>query len=75
MAFYDYYCEANGQTVEVQHGMTEKLKTWGEVCRLAGIDPGKNLKNTEVIRLVNDITPMVFRVKGLDKDDYGTQLR
>ncbi|MCK5215140.1 MAG: hypothetical protein KAR05_07295 [Candidatus Omnitrophica bacterium] len=75
MAFYDYYCEANGQTVEVQHSMTEKLKTWGEVCRLAGIDPGKPPKNTKVIRLVNDITPTVFRVKGLDKDDYGTRLR
>lgn len=32
MPNYDYFCETNGKTVEVYHGINTKLKTWGEVC-------------------------------------------
>lgn len=32
MPKYDYYCEANDLTIEVQHGINTKLKNWGEVC-------------------------------------------
>jgi predicted nucleic acid-binding Zn ribbon protein len=37
MPTYDYHCPANGRTVEVSHKMAEKLTTWGELCRKAGI--------------------------------------
>jgi len=68
MPFYDYYCEANGQTVEVYHDRHTKLMTWGEVCQYANRDLGKTPANAKVVRLMNRITPMIFRVKGLDKD-------
>lgn len=32
MPSYDYFCEDNDQTIEVIHGINDKLKTWGEVC-------------------------------------------
>ena len=32
MPNYDYFCEANGKTVEVHHDINTKLKTRGEVC-------------------------------------------
>ncbi len=32
MPTYDYYCSQNKQTVNVQHGMKEKLANWGELC-------------------------------------------
>ena len=35
MPKYDYFCEANGRTVEVNHDVNTKLKTWGEVCFVA----------------------------------------
>jgi predicted nucleic acid-binding Zn ribbon protein len=41
MPRYDYYCEANGQTVEVRHGMDVVLKTWGEVCYAGQIPLGE----------------------------------
>lgn len=37
MPSYDYYCETNGRTVEVQHPMRVRLRTWGEVCYAAQI--------------------------------------
>jgi predicted nucleic acid-binding Zn ribbon protein len=40
MPFYDYYCEANGKTVEVRHGIDVELTTWGEVCYAAQIPLG-----------------------------------
>ena len=40
MASYDYYCEANGQTVEVEHPMSKKLQFWAEVCYYAQIPIG-----------------------------------
>jgi predicted nucleic acid-binding Zn ribbon protein len=37
MAIYEYHCKANGRTVEVRHGMDEKLTTWGELAERAGM--------------------------------------
>ena len=38
MPSYDYHCAANGRTVEVKHRMSEEVATWGDICRLAGLD-------------------------------------
>lgn len=67
MAFYDYYCEANKKTVAVWHSMKIRLKTWGEVCELGEINPGKTPKEAPVVRLVGG-NPVVWKVKGMDKD-------
>lgn len=40
MPTYDYYCEANGCTVEVTHTMDATLRTWGELCYVARIPLG-----------------------------------
>ncbi len=59
MPNYDYFCEANGKTVEVYHDITTKLKTWGEVCFAAQIPLG----DTDVlapVRLV--IRPVAISV-------------
>ena len=41
MPTYDYYCPGNGKTIEVFHGISRKLETWGELCELAGEDVGE----------------------------------
>jgi hypothetical protein len=51
MPTYDYFCAANDRTVEVQHGMSERLATWGELCERAGIAPGRTPRNAPVERL------------------------
>ena len=40
MPCYDYFCEANGQTIEVRHGMNVDLTCWGEVCYAAQVPLG-----------------------------------
>lgn len=32
MPVYEYYCPANHRTVEVIHGMSTQLQTWGQLC-------------------------------------------
>ena len=61
MSFLDYYCPANKQTVEVRHKISKKLKTWGEVCKTAKIDPGDTPQDSPVERLISSpevSTPM-----------------
>lgn len=53
MPTYDYICPANGQVVEVQHRMSEKLVNWGELAELAGLDAGSTPLDTPVERLAN----------------------
>lgn len=40
MPVYEYLCEANKTLIEVLHPMTETVETWGDLCKIAGIDPG-----------------------------------
>ncbi len=51
MPTYDYRCETNGLTVEVKHRMSEEIHTWGQLCELAGIDPGDIRADSPVRRL------------------------
>ena len=51
MPTYDYKCELNGQVVEVQHRMSEVVKTWGALCELAEINPGDTPLDASVARL------------------------
>lgn len=59
MPNYDYFCEANGKTVEVYHGINTKLKTWGEVCYAAQIPLG-NTDVSAAVRLL--IRPVAISV-------------
>ena len=40
MPTYDYFCEANGQVLEVKHSMSDVVTTWGELCERAGVATG-----------------------------------
>jgi len=41
MPNYDYFCEDNGQTVAVRHGIGAKITTWGELCYAAQVPLGE----------------------------------
>ena len=53
MPYYEYRCAANGRTVEVRHGMSETLETWGQVVSAAGIELGETPGDTPVERLMS----------------------
>jgi hypothetical protein len=58
MAIYEYHCEANGRILEVRHGMDEKLTTWGELAKRAGIDAGETSTDAPIERLMSAGVPM-----------------
>lgn len=58
MALYDYFCEANDRTVEVRHGMSQSVKTWGELCEVAGLESGDTPADAPVRRLMSAPVPM-----------------
>ncbi|MBL4762859.1 MAG: zinc ribbon domain-containing protein [Gammaproteobacteria bacterium] len=55
MPIYDYTCASNEQTIEVMHRMNETLKTWGELCEKAGIEPGSTPRDTTVTRIISGV--------------------
>ncbi len=40
MPSYDYYCPVNDKSIEVSHPMNDSVSNWGELCQIAGINPG-----------------------------------
>lgn len=52
MPSYDYFCDQNGRTVEVNHPMDAELKTWGEICYAAQLPLGDTEFNTPVRKLI-----------------------
>lgn len=62
MPTYVYQCEANGSSVEIVHSMSESLETWGQLCELAGCDPGDTPIGSPVQRQI--FAPAVQTVRG-----------
>ena len=63
MPVYEYHCDANGRTVEVNHAIGSKIKTWGELCYAARIDLGDTdpmLPVRRVITRAPSVTVSVF---------------
>jgi hypothetical protein len=52
MPTYDYHCLANGRTVEVSHKLADRIETWGELCRRAGLPLDGTPRNARVERLI-----------------------
>ena len=57
MPLYEYHCEANGQVVEVRHGMSERLESWQELCDRAGHEMGSTPGDTPVERILSVPVP------------------
>ena len=58
MPYYEYRCPSNGRTLEVRHGMNERLETWGEVALRAGIGVGATSADAPVERLLSVPVPL-----------------
>jgi predicted nucleic acid-binding Zn ribbon protein len=52
MPVYEYLCQANGRTLQVEHGMATRLATWGELCDLCGVEAGETPRDATVERLL-----------------------
>jgi len=71
MPTYEYYCEANGQSVDVIHSMSMELETWGEVCEFAEIEIGEVPKESTVIRQLSAISSLISKGKNEPRGGSG----
>ena len=53
MPTYDYYCDTNGRKLEVNHKMSERIYSWGELCEHANVEPGDTPSDTPVRKLIS----------------------
>jgi predicted nucleic acid-binding Zn ribbon protein len=53
MPTYEYFCEANGQTIEVSHRLSERLTSWGELCQRTGTAAGRTPARSPIRRLIS----------------------
>ncbi len=53
MPTYDYFCPANGRTVEVFHGFSQTLTTWGELLAAGGLPGDGTPDETPIERVIS----------------------
>jgi hypothetical protein len=68
MPAYTYHCEANGKSVEVNHTIQAKLRTWGEVCFVGQIPLGDTDPLAPVERIIK-------RAPGIAVPEFNSELR
>ena len=56
MPTYEYFCETNGETVEVLHSMNRTIKTWGELCECSGMTSGDTPVDTPVEKKLSAVS-------------------
>ena len=68
MPVYEYHCDENGKTVEVNHSTDVRLRNWGELCYLTGMDPG----DTDPISPVRKI---ITKAPGVAISTFNSELK
>jgi hypothetical protein len=71
MPYYEYRCPSNGRTIEVRHGMNERLATWGEVAGRAGLAVGSTAADSPVERLLSAPVPPTASSSGTAAPNVG----
>lgn len=66
MPVYQYHCDANGRTVEVNHEGDVTLRNWGEVCYLAGLAPEDTDPGAPVRRVIRNAPAASIPVSNTD---------
>ena len=71
MANYDYFCEANGKTVEVSHPVDVRLRIWGEVCYVAQCSLGDTDPLAPVRRVFTRAPATVVKIGNAELRNQG----
>lgn len=69
MPIYDYHCAANDRTVQIIHRMSDDVKTWGDACARAEIEPGDTPADSPVNKVL--LGANFMRRKAMGSDSTG----
>lgn len=53
MPTYDYRCDTNGRTYEVNHPMAKTIRNWAELCETCRLDPEELPGETPVRKVIS----------------------
>lgn len=56
MPNYDYFCEANGETIKVHHDIHTTLTTWGELCFAAQYPLGETDVTSPIRKVIHPVS-------------------
>lgn len=59
MPVYLYRLQDTGERIEARHSMKDDPQTWGELCRLAGLNPAGHSEDCKIERLIQPVRAQV----------------
>jgi hypothetical protein len=71
MPVYEYHCAENGKTIEINHPVRAKIRTWGELCYAARIDLGDTDPMAPVKRIITRAPGVTVPVSNSELKNYG----
>lgn len=73
MPLYDYHCEANGRTIEVEHPWSLELKTWGELLDFTNLENDGTPREARIERWIG--LPKIVRQRTEQDEDEDSKER
>ena len=71
MPVYDYYCDENGETVEVAHSIDVTLEYWAELCYTAQHPLGDTDPHAPVRKVITTAPGISIPVANSDLKNHG----
>lgn len=71
MPVYEYHCDANGRTIEINHPVDMKISNWGELCYAAQMDFGDTEPLAPVKRIITKAPGISVPVSNSDLKNQG----
>ena len=71
MPVYEYHCDENGKTVEVNHAFEIKIRNWGELCFAAQIDFGNTNPLAPVRKIITKAPSVTVTVSNSELKSHG----
>lgn len=71
MPVYEYFCEDNGQTIEVTHTADVIIRNWGELCFTAKMDFGETDPMSPVRRIITKAPGVTIPVSNSELKNQG----
>ena len=71
MPVYEYHCDTNGKTVEVNHTIGIRIRTWGELCYAAQIELGNIDPLAPVRRIITKAPAVAVTVSNSELKNHG----
>jgi len=71
MPVYEYRCDENGKTIEVNHAVGSRIRTWGELCYTAQIALGNTDPLAPVRKIITKAPAVAVTVSNSELKSHG----